>query len=261
MLNKDCSLLVLSCDKNINLLYIFYDHLRKNWNNCPYDIYFGIEKETVFFEGVKVINSMANDYSTRIKEYLQIIDSQYVLIMLDDFIIENEIDNAVIEKYESYIRNNNAIATLTLVWIDGKPESVYEEGIIKKDRNANYLVNLQVGYWNKSFLNNILKNGENPWQIELYGSIRARKYRNLLFLHLDKNTSKPITYNRGWLMVKGKWNGNEIKRLHLEKYAKDFLDGRPILYDGFGKIKKKDVIKIRMGVLVRKIASNLGWYF
>ena len=105
-----------------------------------------------------------------------------------------------------------------------------------------------------------MRDTENAWQAELYGSIRARKNKDRKFLYLKDDDMMPYKYNRGWLVVKGSWNANEIKRLKLEKYVKDFLDGKNILYDNFGRISKIQSAKIRIGVGSRKILSHIGFY-
>lgn len=42
-MDSKCSMLVLSCDKNVGVLKIFFDFLRKNWPDCPYNVYLGME--------------------------------------------------------------------------------------------------------------------------------------------------------------------------------------------------------------------------
>ena len=39
------------------------------------------------------------------------------------------------------------------------------------------------------------------------------------------------------------------------------LDGKTLKYDNFGRLPKTDVLKIRWGILIRKLASKLGVYF
>ena len=159
------------------------------------------------------------------------------------------------------MQRDNSVATLTCTWVDSKKDYEYMPGIMKSTYNANYIVNLQVGFWNSEILTLLLKNGENAWQAELFGSIRARKYRNYKFLRLESNEEAPYKYNNGWLIVKGAWNGNEIKRLKLQKYVNEFLDGKKILYENFGKTKKFDSAKLVFSILIRKILSHINLYF
>ena len=213
------------------------------------------------FEGIKVLNSTRESYSGRLIDYLNYIQSSFVLIILDDFIIENKVDNEILQRYADYIFKNPDVACMSLS--GGPMEGVekYQTGVVKRPWNADYLLNLQVAIWDKAVLLSLLKDGESPWQIELFGSFRARKLKNKIFLQLEDSSFMPIVYNGGWLIVKGIWNGNEIKRLKLEKYVNEFLDGKTLKYDNFGRLPKTDVLKIRWGILIRKLASKLGVYF
>ena len=260
MLNTECSILILSCDKNIGLLNIFFDKIKENWNTCKYKMYLGLENKNFNYKNVEVLNSKYSQYSDRLLDYLSKIDSAFVLVMLDDFIIEKEVNNKIVDSYFEYIYNDKTIATITWTWIDGKIECKYNDYLDKKCYDAKFLVNLQIGFWRKDILENILVFGENAWQVELFGSIRARKYRNLKFLHLNKNIAMPIVYNRGWLVVKGVWNGNELIRLNLNKYVNYFLDGNEIKYNNFYKSNKFNSLRVYFLIFVRRICSRLGWY-
>lgn len=258
---KECAILVVSCDKNESLLNIFFDFFYKNWADCPFDCFLGVEKKEIKFDHIKTLTSSKNTFSGRLLDYCKSIDRRYVLIILDDFILESKVDNCIIEKYYEIMIKDNSITNFTLAWIAGVPDKEYVSGIIKQKWYGDYLVNMQVGFWRTDDLKELLKDKENAWQVELYGSVRARKNKESKFLYLKDDDMMPYKYNRGWLVVKGAWNANEIKRLKLEKYAPYFLDGKNILYADFGKISKIQSIKIRIGVGSRKLLSLIGIYY
>lgn len=257
---NDCAVLIVSCDKNKGVLDIFFDFFKKNWHDCPFDIYLGMEKLNLSYENIHSLCSGKDSFAGRLKEYLKYIGRKYVLIILDDFILEEKVYNIDIQYYYKLISSDDKIANISLVWIDEKSEK-YCDKVLRKERNTNNLLNLQVAFWNAELLNNLLKDGENAWQTELYGSIRARKYKQYAFCNLEKEIALPYLYNGGWLVVKGAWNGAELKRLHLEPYASAFLDGKKILYSDFGRIPKSQSIKLRMGIIFRKLFSKVHIYF
>ena len=61
-------------------------------------------------------------------------------------------------------------------------------------------------------------------------------------------------------MVRGIWNGNEIKRLGLEKYAKEIFDGKDIQYSGLMHIDFIPRVKRRLQIEYRKLISHFGIY-
>lgn len=257
---EECAILILSCDKNESLLNIFFDFFFKNWPDCPFECFLGLEERNFNHNKIKTLTSSSNSFSGRLLDYCKIIDRKCIMIILDDFILESPVDNSIIEAFYKMMIGDDSISNFTLAWIAGIMDEEYAPGVIKQKWYGDYLVNMQVGFWRTNALKELLREKENAWQVELYGSIRARKKRERKFLYLKDDTMMPYKYNRGWLIVKGAWNANEIKRLGLEGYANDFLDGKKILYDNFGKISKIQSLKIRIGVGSRKFLSYIGIY-
>lgn len=258
-----CSIIVLSCDKNIGPLKLFMKFFNENWRSCSYPVYVGLEKIMTNFEGAEVINSEEALWGKRIKNYLQNIETEYVLIFLDDFLIEKPVDDKIIESYINILDENPDIATISLadIYDKGNKETEFNS-LVERKHNGNYLLNLQVGIWRKSLLINLLMDKESPWQTELYGSIRARKLRNCRFLCLNSDSNMPIQYNRGWLIVRGSWNADEIVRLNLQEYTDCIFDGKDIIYMGYGFIKTDILIRIkrRIAIVIRQLLSWLKIY-
>lgn len=255
----ECAVLVISCDKNLGLLQIFFDFFKKNWTDCPFPIYLGLEKAS--FQNVDTICSEKKDFSGRVRDYIQKIHYKYLMVILDDFILEKEVCNKDILQYYEILTSDAKTANITLARITATSSISNYEHLLRREWNANYLMNFQVGLWNAEVLYSLLKDQENAWQAELFGSVRARKLKKYNFLNLDSDENMPYVYNRGWLIVKGAWNANEIRRLHLENYVDSFLDGKKILYSEFGKVSKRQSVPIRIGVMLRKIMSGIGVFF
>jgi hypothetical protein len=152
-MKDECSVLVLSCDKNEGLLNIFFDFYKRNWSDCPYKIYLGVENAKIQYDGVVTLNSSVRPWAGRVMDYLKQIDTDYVLIILDDFILEQPADTGRIDKFLSYMQENKNIATVSIADIyDNNNQKSDYEGLLRRTARANYLLNLQVGIWNKAVL-------------------------------------------------------------------------------------------------------------
>lgn len=214
----DVSALVLSCDKNIDVCEIFFEQFRKYWKNCKYPVYLGLEQEDFKVKGVQVLQSDVQSWAERVMDYLKKIPSPYVLILLDDFVIEEPVDVGMVDYYTDLIKENCKIANITFENIPDIHNQVSPFTYLqRRTSRANYLVNLQVGLWRKDILLSLLRKKENPWQTEIYGSIRARAYSDYIFLCMDSDDHMPIKNGRGWLIVRGKWNVEELERLQIDK--------------------------------------------
>lgn len=261
MMKNDCSVLVLSCDKNISLLNIFFDFFNKNWNDCPFPVYLGLETVKKKYDCATTLSSDRKEWGNRVKGYLEAIETKYVMLILDDFLPESKVDTEGILEFLEYMKKNDNTVTISMADIYDK-KNIFDSntGLCKRTKKANYLLNLQVGIWNKSVLIDLLRESESPWQTELFGSIRARRIKDRDFFCLKSDDVSPYKYNRGWLMVRGIWNGNEIIRLGLQKYADDLFDGKDIQYSNLMHIDLPVRIKRRVQIEYRKILSHLGIY-
>lgn len=260
---SQCGILILSCDNNISVLNIFFRFFKENWCSCEMPIYIGLEKKKVRVEGCEVLLSDEKHWAKRIKDYLRKIPTPNVLVILDDFIIEEKVDNNKINEFCQIMVDNPDVVNISLADIyDKKNRKTEFTNLMQRKRTGEYLVNMQVGIWNKEILLSLLRDAESPWQTELYGSIRARKLKNKRFLCLDNDIHMPIKYNRGWLIVRGTWNANEIKRLKLENDTENIFDGKNIMYFNYDHIpiSLSDRIIRRAHISIRQALSWIGIY-
>lgn len=259
----NCAILILSCDKNKGLLNIFYDFFKKNWADCPFKVYLGIESNEMHFSGFNIMLSEKETWGARFQDYLSKIQEEYIFLILDDFIVEEPVDTEKICNYLKCMENDTTIATISIaeIYDNQNYECGYEElNLVRRIPKADYLLNMQVGLWRKSILQDLIKAKESPWQTELFGSIRARKLKDNQFLCLKSDKVSPYKYGRGWLMVRGCWNGNEIKRLKLENCIEDIFDGKDIMFSPIPQIKLWPRILRRIQITYRKILSNVNIY-
>ena len=255
-----CSILVMSCDKNQQLLSLFLDFLNKYWADCPYPIYVCLEKKKIQRNKTNVINSPKKYWGGRLLDSIGYIDSKYILLMLDDYLCENPVITDKVQKYIDILENNPELACVTLANIpDSKNIPCDCSDLVYRPQRGKYLVNTQVSIWRKDLLQKVVWPKDTPWQTELYGSIRARKFNNYTYVCLTSDKFMPIKYNRGWLVVRGKWNSDEISRLGLWNRP-EIHDGKPIEPIGTSLIKLSlmEKIKFRVGVKTRIFLSYLN---
>ena len=92
----DISLLIFTCDKFSDLWESGIGLLNKNWADRAFKTYLVTDKATDReFSGVTVISAGENaELSDRIKTALNTIDTDYVLVTLDDYFFTKPIDNS-----------------------------------------------------------------------------------------------------------------------------------------------------------------------
>ena len=92
---SELSILVSSFDKVKDVLLVW--HKQHSYLNLPYKIYYGlnypdkffIERQRTDFTD-RILYSESYDWSYSLKKWLLEIDSEYILLLLDDHIIRSE---------------------------------------------------------------------------------------------------------------------------------------------------------------------------
>lgn len=203
---KDIALLVLSCDKYKplwkNFLYQFEKHFPIE---SSMRLYFGSNELNVVHDHfINIKSGNDNNWSTSLKRILSQISESNIIIILEDLYISEDVDLIYLEEVcEYFIKNNiDHIQYLT------NPSMKTNRGEIR-DGNYKFLPKLipfritVCGIWNKSFLENLLIDGESPWNFEIMGSYRGG-YSNKVY-----GLVNPI-FNVKNMVEKGKWMNNSL---------------------------------------------------
>lgn len=225
------SILIVSCDKNIKLLDVFFAFFKRFYmlpENTP--VYLSMEESTYQYDGlnIHVINDTCGNWSLRVKNALNHITEDATLLLLDDFIIESPVLINEIERLSKAIHENTDIAHFALTTVPMRNESdvVYYGKYFKRHRFGNYKTTLQAGLWRTEILKRLLNDGESAWQFEIYANIRSYVL-NKSFYAVTSKELKPIAYNEGLFCVQGKQNEEEVVRLS-NKFGIDLhIDGFP----------------------------------
>lgn len=214
---NDLAIVVMSCDKNKWMLDVFFEFFVKYWDNCEYPIYLSVDSIDYKYEDldIYVVNGgmEGTKWCSRLKKTLSVIEEDYILLLLDDFMIEEKVDLKLLTKYLDRVKYNKCSnIVLTTVY----PEANYTDSKYKewyhRYRYGRYKTSLQCGIWDKKVMQNLLVNNENAWEFEIFGNIRSFLERDM-FYSLSDISYKPIVYNEGFFAVQGMINLKEKERL------------------------------------------------
>ena len=249
------SSLVVSANKNIDILKQFLKFYDLHAGLLNFKLYIGLEYKDKVFNNNNQLHFSDQFWSNRLIKYLQVIPDDFILVLLDDFFIEKEIKMELISEALNLLINDSKIANVSLMHFSNHGKSYPNSNFSYKKKNSQFLVSFQAGIWRKKHLLRILKMNENPWETEIFGSIRA-SILDLTFLCLNENVEIPIYYNYGWLVVRGYWNENEINRLK----AKSIFIETGTRGIKSKNLQKKSLIKrisLRLKILIYFIIAKL----
>lgn len=181
MLNSNnIAILVSSCDLYKDAWNPFFRLLEANWKNTPPKIYLVTEseeyKDCTF--NVKCIHSSSPIWSNRIIDALNQIDEEYIWFFLEDFFLEEEADENIINHAVYTITNSDDIGVIKFIpnisdnWYDKNQTINSHFSVIPKEYKARS--NLMVSLYKKEYFSKLLRKNETPWDFEKFGTYRSR---------------------------------------------------------------------------------------
>jgi hypothetical protein len=189
---------IFGCKKYQDVAQVFvreFDFWNKNL--LPNSVFFTDD----FIEDLNIKQIVINEdisWSLRVAKSLENIDEDYILFLLDDYIIQEKVE---IHHLEMIVDNAKKIGTKYCRLIDTPSEKSF--GDMRPIKVNNYGVNLQPAIWDRKFLISILiKIDANPWITETslhnFFSINENVYEGAIGYNL-------IDYYLN-AVIKGKWS-------------------------------------------------------
>jgi len=166
-MDKRLSVLVVTCDKYSDLWDPFFKLFKKFWSDCPNDVYLGTNNKIYDNPSVKTI-CIGGDKSwcENVKSMITQIPSDRILLLLEDFFLEETVNTNNVNKALQYAIDNDI--DCLRVCPNPPPQTItYKElniGLVK--RNAPYYISTQPSIWKKDALAYLLKDGYSAWDFE-----------------------------------------------------------------------------------------------
>ena len=216
------TIVVNSCDGYADVLSIFFKAFDNHWRDCPFKVVINTESnqypqyDAITYNYISCTNS--DDWGQRLLNTLAAIDSDYVIMLYDDYILERDIDIREFAHALEFIQNREQAAALFLVKTplaldDEEPDKRY----LNVHATADYRLNSAPAIWRKEILSSYIRSGDNPWAWEVFGSYRTfndgKEFFTLNPAHAD---IYDYDYTAGGAIYRGKWVKKVIDRAILK---------------------------------------------
>jgi hypothetical protein len=216
------TIVVNTCDAYSDVLPLFFAAFDEYWPECEYPV---------------VINTETNDYSEylatvhkwreegakdrwgeRLIKTLKSVDSEFVLMLYDDFILESVVDLSGVNDAVELLKSNSNMAVAYLVNTAIQTITSSEQGrFIEIKDHVDYKHNSAPAIWRKSLLISYTGFYDNPWAWEVFGSYRSYSDGNkFCTLNPLYPNIYPYNYSKGGAIYRGKW----VREVVIGKIAK-----------------------------------------
>lgn len=194
---SDMAILVCSCDKYEDVWNPMFEMFFKFWNDCPYEIYLLTNNKNYEHNRVKTITTGDDvTWSKAFRKALESISEDYVLIIMEDYILKAKVKNSDFETALEYIKKNKIDYFRTFP----APKPTIANGICGEfkvgviEPNASYRVSLQAAIWRREYVLSIIDDKDSAWQFEHMGSKRSSQDNSKFVSVWDKKPRLMLDY-------------------------------------------------------------------
>jgi hypothetical protein len=215
------SILIVGYDGYIDVWNNFFTLLKKNWPNTQYKFYLVNNFLNPKYDNVEIIKTNKNyEFTKKVQYALDYINSDYVLLLLEDFFIGSKIEDSSLNfLVEKVIQYNSDYLKLLNQNQSIKGFRMIEKNFYKINKKKEYSISLQPSIWNKDFLFSIIKKKDlNPWQFEIFLN-RCNSFSHESIYYVNNNPLKLIH-----TIVQGKY-----LPITKRKFHSDIIYKRPIM--------------------------------
>lgn len=173
MLEDKLTLVIHTCDKFSDLWDTHIELLEKNWSDRNIETLLVTDEKTEkIYKNIRILSTGSKyELSSRIKAMLPYIETEYVLVTLDDYFPIYPIKTEEIKKIIDAMDKEN----LDYVRLFKRPnsnkrmlgyDSLYEIDLNGK-KDTYYQINMYVGIWRKSFIEKTVRDEKDAWCYEV----------------------------------------------------------------------------------------------
>lgn len=190
----------MSCDRNRDLFSLFHHCIEKYWCDHPKIIYC---TETITNPYYKTINKNypLNRWTRRVYDAVKEIDSDYILLTVDDLFIREKVDTTRLLSLCDYVKDN--VAALNLEFSFDKGDIALNDEILVRNNNGAYKLSCMCQIWHREAILDLFNCDKDPWRFEKDNEAKDYTYlisKNGNYLNWGKRRD-----NWRWGIVRNKW--------------------------------------------------------
>jgi hypothetical protein len=175
------TILVNTCDAFADCWDPFFKLLNCYWPSCDAPIILNTEVSCFNWPGLSLTASRVAlgsarrlPWSERLLGCLEKIDPELVLYVQEDYFLKGQVAVGLIEEFATLMRTENiATVQLTPFGSNGRFRPAAHPLLWVVGERAPYRIALQAALWKKERLQFYLREHENPWQFEIFGTLRS----------------------------------------------------------------------------------------
>jgi hypothetical protein len=216
------SILVSTCDSYHDVLDLFFNSFNEYWPNCKYNIIINGERRLYNNKkfNLKIENHLTNEHKwgARLLKSLRSIQNEYVINLLDDYLLDSTFDILKLNNAISILQNDKDASCVYLYHLsDLEMTKSDNENFCIVSNNSLYKINTLPSIWKRTELIKILEDQDDPWTWEAFSMYR-KSSKNIKIYSVSPKFSNIYNYSAktGGAVYRGKW----VKEVVYDKINK-----------------------------------------
>jgi hypothetical protein len=163
--------------------------------------------------------SGTDDWGARLLATLSTIDSEFVMMLYDDFILDAPVVRERVDEALDLLRTQpSAVVTYLIDTALPLSSNDTDEVFVPLKEQVDYCLNSAPAIWRKQALMDYTKAGDTPWAWEVFGTYRTWGDGRVFYSLNPKQVDiYPYNHNKGGAIYRGKWV-REVVELVEQKY-------------------------------------------
>ncbi len=223
--HHDLTIVVNTCDAYDDVLGIFFLAFQDYWPECPHPIVINTESKTNNHPA-RVHRHRSphgtDDWGARLRATLSTIDTEFVMMLYDDFILEASVIQERVDQALALLQQKPSavVAYLINAPLHVGSNDTDDLFVVLEDR-INYRLNSAPGIWRKQALMDYTEAGDTPWAWEVFGTYRTWGDGRVFYTLNPKHPDiYPYNHNKGGAIYRGRWVREVVEQV-TKKYKLD----------------------------------------
>lgn len=228
-----CTFFLSSYDGGKDCWAPFFQAVRMQWPQMDLPIVINTESEDFSYPGYEIKSlkllhpGKKIPWGRRLIEALKRVDTEYIILFLEDYWLDHAVDDAHFRRVIEWMDADPQITAFIFSHHEGGEANIRDdryEGYELRPKHCEYLLNAQVGVWRTKRLIELTRPHESPWEWEIWGSERAARYEDKIYVR-KAEAEVPFPYftfgdlkGRTGVICRGQWD-------------KEMIDGYKEIYD------------------------------
>ena len=173
---------------------------------------------------VKTLHPQNGDstWTRRLREILEQVDTELILLLLEDFFLNGDVDGERVQTYAEWMKEDKNIATIHFWPMDDAQPSEKYAGLGLRPQSGMYRMSAFAGMWRRQRLIDFLEVDENAWEWELAGTKRYEHVQDDFYSLLPGEPLVVPFNNFEYGIIGGKWTKKTVDLFNSYGLTFDF---------------------------------------